>query len=82
MLSIERGTWKDALPFIYWHHMDYAVLQEAITLLEGWSFPTTWTYNYVSKCKYMIISSKNSPTLPLNPLYLLRDPLQRVECYK
>ena len=30
----------------------------------------------------MIISRRNSPTLPLNQLYLLGNPLQRMECYK
>ena len=60
--------------------MDYAVLQEAITLLEDWSITNHLNFN-ISKCKYMIISRKNSPSLPLNQLYLLGDPLQRVECY-
>ncbi len=36
----------------------------------------------VSKCKYMIISRRRSPTLPPSHLHLLGDPLQRVECYK
>jgi len=61
--------------------MDYAVLQEAITLLEDWSITNHLNFN-VSKCKFMIISGKNSPTLPPYQLYLLGDPLQRVECYK
>ena len=42
--------------------MDYAVLQEAIRLLEYWS----------------IMNHLNVSSL----LYLLEDPLQRVECYK
>jgi len=55
--------------------MDYAVLQEAITLLEDWSLTNHLNFN-VSKCKYMIISRENSTTLPPNQLYLLGDPLQ------
>jgi len=58
--------------------MDYAVLQEAITLLEDWSITNHLNFN-VSKCEYMIIFRKN---FLLNRLYLLGDPLQRVECYK
>ena len=60
---------------------DYTVLQEAITLLEDWSITNYLDFN-VSKCKYMIISRRNSPTLPPIQLHLLGDPLQRVECYK
>ena len=61
--------------------MDYAVLQEAIILLEDRSITNHLNFN-VSKCKYMIISRKKSPTLLSIQLYLLGDPLQRVECYK
>ena len=61
--------------------MDYAVLQEAITLLEDWSITNFLNFN-VSKCKHVIISRKNFPTLLSNQLYLLGDPLQRVECYE
>jgi len=61
--------------------MDYAVLQEAITLLENWLITNPLNFN-VSKRKNEIISRKNSPTLPPKQLYLLGDPLQRVECYK
>ena len=59
--------------------MDYAVLQEAITLLEDWLITNHLNFN-VPKCKNKIISRKNSPTLPPKQLYLLGDPLQRVEC--
>ena len=57
--------------------MDYVVLQEAI----DWSITNHLNFN-VSKCKFMIISRKISPTLLPNQLYLLGDPLQRVEYYK
>ena len=60
---------------------DYTVLQEAITLLGDWSITNYLDFN-VFKCKYMIISRRNSPTLPPIQLHLLGDPLQRVECYK
>ena len=53
--------------------MDCAVLQESITLLEDWSITNHLSFN-VSKCKYMIISRKNSPT---EPLYHLGDPIQK-----
>ena len=49
--------------------------------IKQWS-----TDNYLclhsSKCKYMIISRKRSPTLPENPLELLGSELERVDCYK
>ena len=61
--------------------MDYAVLQEAITLLEDWLITNHLNFN-VSKCKNKIISRKNSPTLLPKQLYLLGDPRQRVEVYK
>ena len=61
--------------------MDYAVLQETITLLEDWSITNHLNFN-VSTCKCMIISRKNSPNFLPNQLYLLGDSLQRVECYK
>ena len=61
--------------------MDYAVLQETISLLGNWSITNHLNFN-VPKCKYMIISRTRSPPLPPSQLYLLGDPLQRVECYR
>jgi len=55
--------------------MGYAMVQEAIKLLEDWSITNHPNFN-VCKCQYMIICRRNSPTLPLSQLYLLRDPLQ------
>ena len=57
---------------------DYVILQEAITVLIEWSITTCLTFS-LPKCKYMIISCKRAPTLPLIPLHLHNTPLEWVE---
>ena len=60
---------------------DYVILQEEITLLSEWSITNCLTFSQ-PKCKYVIISRKRAPTLPLIPLYLRNTPLERVASYK
>ena len=60
---------------------DFALVQEAVSLLDNWSVDNHLNFN-LTKCKYMIISRKLHPTLPNTPLLLSNHPLQRVFCYK
>ena len=60
---------------------DYTVLQEMVCLIQQWSADNHLSLN-PSKCKYMIVSRKKTPTLPDNPLRLLEDDLERVDSYK
>ena len=60
---------------------DYASLQLAVSLIEAWSISNFLSFN-AGKCKYMIISRKQSPIVPCNPLMLFGSPMERVECYK
>ena len=60
---------------------DFALVQEAVSLLDNWSVNNHLNFN-LTKCKYMIISRKLHPTLPNTPLLLSNHPLQRVFCYK
>ena len=60
---------------------DYAQLQLAISLIEGWSDENFLNFN-TTKCKYMVISRKRVSSLPPTELHLNTEPLQRVESYK
>ena len=60
---------------------DFALVQEAVSLLDNWSVDNHLNFN-LTKCQYMIISRKLHPTLPNTPLLLSNHPLQRVFCYK
>ena len=60
---------------------DYATLQMAISSIEAWSVANSLSFN-TSKCKYMVISRKLTPSLPEMELQLNGEPLQRVESYK
>ena len=60
---------------------DFALVQEAVSLLDNWSTDNHLNFN-LTKCKYMIISRRLHPTLPNTPLLLSNHPLQRVFCYK
>ena len=60
---------------------DFALVQEAVSLLDNWSAHNHLNFN-LTKCKFMIISRKLHPTLPTTPLLLSNHPLQRVFCYK
>ena len=60
---------------------DFALVQEAVSLLDNWSVENHLNFN-LTKCKYMIISRKFHPTLPNTPLLLSNYPFQRVFCYK
>ena len=61
--------------------MDYAVLQQAIYLIEEWSASNFLSLNAI-KCKYMVISRKQSPIVPPRPLELFNTPMQKVDCCK
>ena len=60
---------------------DYATLQDMVSCIEHWS-ACNYLYLHPLKCKYMIVSRKKMPTLPENPLQLLGNDLERVDCYK
>ena len=60
---------------------DYILLQLAVSLIEEWSISNFLSFN-AGKCKYMIVSRKQSPIIPSNPLKLFGNPMQRVDCYK
>ena len=48
---------------------DYASLQLAVSSIEAWSISNFLSFN-AGKCKCMIISRKQSPVVPCNPLML------------
>ena len=48
---------------------DFALVQEAVSLLDNWSVDNHLNFN-LTKCKYIIISRKLHPTLPNTPLLL------------
>ena len=60
---------------------DYATLQMTISSIEAWSVANSLSFN-ASKCKYMVISRKLTPSLLEMELQLNGEPLQRVESYK
>ena len=60
---------------------DYSILQDMICRIEQWS-STNYLYLHPSKCKYMTVSRKKSPSLPTEPLQLLGNELERVDCYR
>ena len=60
---------------------DYATLQLAISLIEEWSVTNFLNFN-AGKCKYMLVSRKQSPFFPPTPLRLFGCPMQRVDCCK
>ena len=60
---------------------DYELLQRAILMIEEWSVANSLSFN-TAKCKYMIISRKNSPLIPPHSLVLLGSPMEKVDCYK
>ena len=65
---------------------DYATLQMTISSIEAWSVANSLSFNTLSfntsKCKYMVISRKLTPSLLEMELQLNGEPLQRVESYK
>ena len=60
---------------------DYATLQMTVSSIEAWSVANSLSFN-TSKCKYMVISRKLTPSLLEMKLQLNGEPLQRVESYK
>ena len=60
---------------------DYECVQDDISATEQWSSENFLTLN-PSKCKYMLISRKRSPTLPDIPLLLHKLPLCQVDTFK
>ena len=46
---------------------DFALVQEAVSLLDNWSVDNDLNFN-LTKCKYIITSRKLHPTLPNTPL--------------
>ena len=61
--------------------VDYATLQLAISMIEEWSVSNFLNFN-AKKCKFMVISRKQSPIIPSSPLELFGSPMQRVDCCK
>ena len=60
---------------------DFDLLQEDINNLSAWSANNYLNFN-ASKCKFMIISRRSHPTLPISPLLISDCPLERVYSYK
>ena len=60
---------------------DFVVLQEVIACIEQWSTDNYLDFN-TSKCKYMIVSRKRNPPVPVVPLKLFNSTLDRVDSYK
>ena len=52
-----------------------------MSLIEEWFISNFLSFN-AGKCKYMIVSRKQSPIIPSNPLKLFGNPMQRVNCYR
>jgi len=60
---------------------DFTTLQRDIMAIEQWVLDNHLTFN-TSKCNYMMLSRKRSPTTPFHPLMLNGLHLNRVECFK
>ena len=85
-IPISSGTqtvlYADDLLFcrISWQE-DFTTLQRDIMAIEQWVLDNHLTFN-TSKCNYMMLSRKRSPTTPFHPLMLNGLYLNRVECFK
>ena len=60
---------------------DFDLLQKDINNLSAWSANNYLNFD-ASKCKFMIISRRSHPTLPISPLLIRDCPLERVYSYK
>jgi len=60
---------------------DYCVLRNDVAAIENCSSSNSLNFN-ISKCKYMVISRKRTPTTPASPILLNSIPLERVELFK
>ena len=60
---------------------DFCVLRNDVAAIENCSSSSSLHFN-ISKCKYMIISQKRTPTTPASPILLNGIPLERVELFK
>lgn len=60
---------------------DYVLLQSDINTITSWSSANFLTLNK-SKCKFMILSRRRSPTSPVTPLAIDDHPLEHVSNYK
>ena len=60
---------------------DYECVQDDISTVERWSIENYLSLN-PSKCKYMLISRKRTPTVPSAPLLLHNLPLCKVNTFK
>ena len=60
---------------------DFRYVQDDIEVIEEWSIENFRNLN-PSKCKYMLISRKRTPSMPDEPLVLGDLPLQRVDAFK
>ena len=60
---------------------DFRYVQDDIEVVKEWSIENFLNLN-PSKCKYMLISRKRTPSMPDEPLVLGDLPLQRVDAFK
>jgi len=60
---------------------DYCVLRNDVAAIENCSSSNSLNFN-ISKCKYMVISRKRTPTTPASPILLNSILLERVELFK
>ena len=60
------------------YHINYAALQDDVNCLCVWSDKIFLKFN-ATKCKFMIISRKHSPTLPFSPIVINSSPLDQVD---
>ena len=60
---------------------DFRYVQDDIEVVKEWSIEKFLNLN-PSKCKYMLISRKRTPSMPDEPLVLGDLPLQRVDAFK
>ena len=60
---------------------DYCVLRNDVAAIENSSSSNSLNFN-ISKCKYMVISRRRTPTTPATPILLNGIPLERVELFK
>ena len=62
-------------------HADNATLQDDVHRLCVWNDNNFLKFN-ATKCKFMIISRKHSPTLPSSPIVVNNSPLDQVDAFK
>ena len=60
---------------------DYLLLQQDINTMQAW-FSQNHLEFKSSKCKYMVISKKCHPLLPIHHLIISCQPLERVSTFK